>query len=736
MDSHRIEALPKQVEFLQSTDREVCYSGSFGGGKTRALCLKLVMRASVPGAREALVRKTLVSLKATTLHTLIEPDGDLPPVLPMGTYTYNKSDGVIRIHGGGSIVLVGMDKPEKIGSLQLTGAAIDEAVELLEKDYTMLRGRIRVKVTGLCNQIYLATNPGAPSHWIAIRFGLVDDDGAANTHAIHTQSKDNTFLPQDYLDDLDTLTGVARARYVLGQWVAAEGLVYPELAECVVAPADEIPEGVNVGGIDFGWRNPFAALTGTIYKDEDDLDCLYIHSEIYKRETPLEVVTAEIQRIYPVGDCMWFADSAAPEGIRELRMRGLTVRKATKDVLAGIQTVNAMLASGRVYISAACENLLREAATYCYDDRSEKEQPVKENDHLCVVAGTMATTPHGQVPVELLRPGDTVQTHLGWGTVAAASCTGYKETMRLNIGGHPLQCSLNHGIFVKRDGKQCVVMARDLKATDLVFCQTEQWQKSNGGLLQMAPARPLSGGMASDGLPTLDGIYTSAGQPEEKVKVVGCATCGCTRKHSDDTTGKSLMAGPSTTRTGTSGTMQQTTLKHSPSQNTPTSTSGTCTRQCLRHGSGTVVQPDMNGTRKMERDRGKTGCHNQPPVSNAALNTKAIHQNDSVATTANHSTAVNLALMTRIGAAPSVEAAIAAINTLCKRPVAGHAGLKSVDAVESSARHKVYNVATTDGSIVLNGIVTRQCDAMRYLVVGIRKLGMFDRYGIAPDGTE
>src|SRR5262249_25704588 len=63
---------------------------------------------------------------------------------------------------------------------------------------------------------------------------------------------------------------------------ALQGLVYPDFDCCVVpGPA---PQGKRrVGGIDFGWRNPFAAVWGTL--DEDGV--LWLTGEHYSREKPL-----------------------------------------------------------------------------------------------------------------------------------------------------------------------------------------------------------------------------------------------------------------------------------------------------------------------------------------------------------------------------------------------------------------------------------------------------------------
>ena len=105
----RLEVLPQQLRFLRSNAREVLYSGAFGAGKTRAICLLAVMRASIFGSREGLCRKTFSSLRRSTLKTLLEADGLLPPVLPEGSYDYRKMDAEIKIFGGGSIMLFGLD---------------------------------------------------------------------------------------------------------------------------------------------------------------------------------------------------------------------------------------------------------------------------------------------------------------------------------------------------------------------------------------------------------------------------------------------------------------------------------------------------------------------------------------------------------------------------------------------------------------------------------------------------
>src|SRR5262249_30242655 len=104
------------------------------------------------------------------------------------------------------------------------------------------------------------------------------------------------------------------------QFTTLEGLVYPDFARALL-DAWPGPRGKPVGGIDFGWRNPFAALWGV----HDGDDVLWIAGERYLRET---LLSDHAECLRPHKAVMWFADSAHPTEINELRVAGFCVRKA------------------------------------------------------------------------------------------------------------------------------------------------------------------------------------------------------------------------------------------------------------------------------------------------------------------------------------------------------------------------------------------------------------------------
>jgi hypothetical protein len=100
---------------------------------------------------------------------------------------------------------------------------------------------------------------------------------------------------------------------------ALEGLVYPDLGRCVV-PGLAPEGGRRVGGIDFGFRNPFAALWGTL--DGDGV--LWLTGEHYERGKPLSYHAERLPR-----EVMWYADPSGANERTELRWRASRSSRGT-----------------------------------------------------------------------------------------------------------------------------------------------------------------------------------------------------------------------------------------------------------------------------------------------------------------------------------------------------------------------------------------------------------------------
>lgn len=403
-----VTLLHKQAEFVRSCAERVIYSGAFGAGKSFAIAAKCLRRASHPNAREGLCRKHRVQLKQTTLKTLIEGDGDYPPLLPMGTYDHNKTEGIIKIHGGGEILYFGMDEvsgtgQSKIGSYNLTGCGIDEWVELTENDTIYLDGRARVQVKGLVNQLYGGCNPGQPSHYLARDFGLaLGHKGVEQYHAIRTKTSDNTHLPQSYIDRMSRMTGIAYKRFFLGEWVGSEGAVYDTWDRNThVKESDGAAVQRRIIGVDDGYTNPFAVVVC----DVDGDGRVHVSDEYYKRNMSVNQKVDTVLRLSGEATECVVVDPSAAQLIAELRGAGIhTVgeRRGVLDrgtgkretpVFSGIMRVHQRLrvagdGEPRLTVSPSCEELIREFESYEWKENRQatgtdklKDEPVKEHDH-------------------------------------------------------------------------------------------------------------------------------------------------------------------------------------------------------------------------------------------------------------------------------------------------------------------------------------------------------------------
>jgi hypothetical protein len=172
---------------------------------------------------------------------------------------------------------------------------------------------------------------------------------------------------------------------------AVEGLVYPEFAKCLVSqvPADIIREGTRqlgplegrrvrrVGGIDFGFSDPFAAVWG--FHDADDV--LWITHEHYARHQPLSAHAARLPR-----EVYWYVDPAGANERQELRIAGFVVRQSINSIDAGLAAVSARIESGRLKILASqCPNLIAEAGLYRYaraeEPGAQEGKPIDEHNH-------------------------------------------------------------------------------------------------------------------------------------------------------------------------------------------------------------------------------------------------------------------------------------------------------------------------------------------------------------------
>ncbi len=398
--------LPKQYDFIFDDEHSwILYSGALAAGKTRALCYRAVRLALChPAARVGLARKSMVSLKRTTLVTLTEADGEEGPVLPAGTYHYKKTAGEqeIQLNGGGKIIPFGCDNPESFGSLNLSDLCIDEGIELDKLEWNMLVGRCRVKLwlpyhpetkqrlkgdRLKLNTVAVATNPGAPTHFL---YDVFYRKNFSFSRVIQTKTADNHFLPRKYIRvQSASLTGPHRLRFLNGVWCAMEGAVYPCFSPGTHIFHDPGPWDYIVVGLDWGFTHNTAIRVWGIRKKGKPLPrCHCLAEEYRKGATSPEVVDLirTASRHYDFSRVV--VDQNAPDLIKQLKnadIHAVPGRSGPGDVLPGIRCITAGLSSKdetgapRISFEPGLKGT-DEYMSYLWKTDSIKEEPIKRND--------------------------------------------------------------------------------------------------------------------------------------------------------------------------------------------------------------------------------------------------------------------------------------------------------------------------------------------------------------------
>jgi len=371
MDRTTIKVLPKQKRFITSQAKYPAFIGGVGSGKTYAGCLRALLRLDA-GMDGMVIAPTYPMLRDVVQRTFLDWCNRLDI-----RYSFSKSEEKAEV-AGAVILFRSSDQPERLRGPNLNWIYMDEAALMTERTWKVALGRLRVGTPSA----WITTTP-AGFNWVWRQW--VDKQDPAY-ELIHATSPENTFLPKGYVADLRAnYTGEFAAQEIEGDFVAFEGLVYPEFSREIHVQEKDVGAASGLHrSIDFGYTNPFVCLWGAT--DEDGR--LHIYDEHYRPKMLIKE-HAGVIKARPGVFGFTVADHDAQD-VAELGAVGISSRPAQKDVIRGIQKLKARLAvqpdgRPRLTVSPRCSNTIREFGSYRWGEtkegRNEKEEPVKENDH-------------------------------------------------------------------------------------------------------------------------------------------------------------------------------------------------------------------------------------------------------------------------------------------------------------------------------------------------------------------
>lgn len=369
--------------------RMVLADGAIRSGKTVAMILSFLMWSLtvfsgrdfiLAGVTSGALRRNVLMPMFSMLEALRIP------------YEWKRGEGRVSI-GQNRYYLFGADKDnaqDKLQGMTAAGAYADEAALFPRSFIDQMIGRCSVQGS----RIFMNCNPNGAYHYIKTDF--IDRAEEIGLYRLHFTMDDNlTLSPEIRESYARSFAGVFYRRFILGEWVSAEGAVYPMWDDSAntfsleeADPEAFLPENMRrFCAVDYGTANPCVFLDV-----RDDGRTFWIMNEYYwdsaaRRKQKTDAEYADDLAAFLGGDrnTQVIVDPSAASLKAELRGRGYRILDARNNVREGIATTAVLIGSRRIRAERnRCPCLLREIHGYLWDEKARargEERPVKDHDH-------------------------------------------------------------------------------------------------------------------------------------------------------------------------------------------------------------------------------------------------------------------------------------------------------------------------------------------------------------------
>ncbi len=215
------------LDYLEDkVTNEIIYGGGAGGGKSILGCYWVLKQClKYPGTRWLVGRSKAKTLKETTLNSLFEVC-KMQGMKADVDFIYNQQAGVIKFNNGSEILLKDLflypadPDFDELGSLEISGAFIDECNQIVEKAWNIVKSRIRYKLDeyGIVPKILGTCNPSQGYVYYNFYKPYRDNILDSNKAFIESLVDDNPFISQYYKGNLMTLDEKSKQRLLFGNW--------------------------------------------------------------------------------------------------------------------------------------------------------------------------------------------------------------------------------------------------------------------------------------------------------------------------------------------------------------------------------------------------------------------------------------------------------------------------------------------------------------------------------------
>lgn len=384
--------------------------GGYGSGKSYNVGEKIILKL-MEEKRKALVVRNVFETIGDSCYDLLKEILSNMDMLAADEYdreerrtkaVAKKSPMSIVFPNGSKIIFKGMDKPEKIKSINGVSIVwLEECSEIKYAAYKELLGRIRTPDVSL--HFILSCNPVGKENWVYRHFfARLNDDGSEEvivdaeefyskktlvhngTYYMHSTPDDNPWLPASYIKDLDEMEEYDKDLYRiarLGRFGINGTKVLPQFERArdpvkFVNAVRAIPISSHYYGFDFGFETSYNAVVSMAVDYKNSI--LYIYDEIYKNhindadfalDKKMLKLKEKLNTQRALGDNpnMIIADNEDPKAISYYRDCGYFIR-ACRNKFAGSRLSNTrkMKRFKKIICSPKCTNTIRELKDLTY----------------------------------------------------------------------------------------------------------------------------------------------------------------------------------------------------------------------------------------------------------------------------------------------------------------------------------------------------------------------------------
>lgn len=364
--------------------------GAIRAGKTIPMSLSFVMWSNVrfDDSNFAICGKTIGSLRRNVLQPLkaMCASRGYRVAEHRGENMLEISRGV---HTNRYYLFGGKDESSQdlIQGVTLAGILFDE-VALMPQSFVE-QGMGRCSVDGA--KLWFNCNPENPFHYVKTE--IIDKADKKHFLHLHFLMDDNLSLSAETKERYrNQFAGVFYKRFILGEWVAATGVIY-DMFDDKKNVFDELPLDLEHRihrryiSIDYGTTNP------CVYLEIID-DCQGNYWVTRERYYDSKSEWRQKDDAEHADDLAGFVDHDCLRGIIidpsaasfkiAIRKKGLHTMDADNDVLDGIRMVATLLAQGRLKVHKSCIHILKEFSAYVWNEKRTEvgvEEPLKQNDH-------------------------------------------------------------------------------------------------------------------------------------------------------------------------------------------------------------------------------------------------------------------------------------------------------------------------------------------------------------------